>query len=235
MALSIVKGVIYLKKIIASIVIAAALIFTAACENTVIAQVSLEVTRPAVLAALPPVALPQRQNRESKAIPAMGFLQEIAPANGEEASVNEETEYDENASQNTEDENFDAEYEQESEYTEDDLYWLARVIQAEAGGAWMPDWFQQAVGSVVLNRRASGIYPDSIEGVIFDAGQYHCVENETIYHEPGSQALQNAAFILENGSTLPPEILGQSEFVQGEIYRTYTDEVLGSTTYFCYM
>ncbi|WP_099205233.1 cell wall hydrolase [Scatolibacter rhodanostii] len=117
----------------------------------------------------------------------------------------------------------------------DDLYWLSRVIQAEAGSSWMPDWLQQAVGSVVLNRVSSDQYPDTIEDVIFDEGQYSCVTNGSIYEEPSEKAIENAQYILEHGSILPVGVVGQSEFIQGEVHEEYYDKYLGTTTYFCYI
>ena len=46
---------------------------------------------------------------------------------------------------------------QEAEYTEEDLYWLSRIISAESRGESLLG--QMAVGSVILNRRASGKFP----------------------------------------------------------------------------
>lgn len=125
--------------------------------------------------------------------------------------------------------------EAEPAYSQDDLYWLSRVIQAEAGGSWMPDWLQQGVGSVVLNRVASGKYPGSIKDVVFQTGQYACTDNGSIYQEPSQKAVENARYLLENGSVLPAGVLGQSEFIQGEIHSTYEDPYLATTTYFCYL
>ena len=51
-------------------------------------------------------------------------------------------------------------------YTEDELYWLARIISAESQGE--PLEGKLAVGTVVLNRVASPDFPDTIYGVIFD-------------------------------------------------------------------
>ncbi len=120
-------------------------------------------------------------------------------------------------------------------YTEEDLYWLSRVINAEAGSEWLKDTFQQDVGSVVLNRTQDSRYPDSIKDVIFQKGQYECVSNGSIYKEPSAKSIANAKYILEKGSTLPKGVVGQSQFVQGEIHSTYFDPILGTTTYFCYM
>lgn len=120
-------------------------------------------------------------------------------------------------------------------YSEEDLYWLSRVINAEAGGSWMPDWVQQGVGSVVLNRVESGRYPGTIQEVIFQTGQYACTTNGSIYEEPAEKAVENARYLLENGATLPEGVLGQSEFIQGEVHSSYEDPYLATTTYFCYM
>lgn len=150
------------------------------------------------------------------------IIEKIVPVDDTEAQVaNEEIQ--------------EAVYYTEASYTEEDLYWLSRVIDAEAGSSWIPDWVQQAVGSVVLNRSSSSRYADGIKNVVFQKGQYHCVTNGSIYKEPSEKSVKNAKYILENGSILPKGVLGQSEFVQGEIHSEYYDSYLGSTTYFCYM
>ncbi|WP_099205799.1 cell wall hydrolase [Scatolibacter rhodanostii] len=120
-------------------------------------------------------------------------------------------------------------------YSEEDLYWLSRVINAEAGSDWLQDTFQQDVGSVVLNRTKDSRYPNTVKDVIFQRGQYECVTNGSIYKEPSAKSIANAKYILEKGSTLPKGVVGQSQFVQGTIYSTYYDRVLGTTTYFCYI
>ena len=60
----------------------------------------------------------------------------------------------------------------EPSYTQADLDLLSRLIYAEAGCTWIPDWVQQMVGSVVLNRVESEYYPDTIREVIYQPGQY---------------------------------------------------------------
>lgn len=120
-------------------------------------------------------------------------------------------------------------------YSDEDLYWLSRVIDAEAGSNWIPDWVQRGVGSVVLNRVASSRFPNSIKSVVFQSGQYHCASSGSIYRTPSTKSTNNAKYILENGSTLPAGVLGQSEHIQGIVHSTYYDPYLGTTTYFCYM
>lgn len=120
-------------------------------------------------------------------------------------------------------------------YSQEDLYWLSRVIQAEAGSSWIPDWVQRGVGSVVLNRVKSSRFANSVKGVVFQVGQYYCVTSGSIYNSPSQKAIDNAKYLLEKGSTLPDGVLGQSEHIQGTIHSQYYDPYLRTTTYFCYM
>ncbi|HEX6971382.1 MAG TPA: cell wall hydrolase [Limnochordia bacterium] len=72
----------------------------------------------------------------------------------------------------------------------DDLHLLARLITAEAGGE--PFLGQVAVGAVVLNRVASEAFPDTIEAVIFQPGQFEVVARGRMDVEPTAQALAAA-------------------------------------------
>ncbi len=70
-------------------------------------------------------------------------------------------------------------------YTDDEIYWLSKIIHAESQGEPMKG--KIAVGNVVLNRVKSKDYPNSIYGVIFDRNhgvQFSPVLNGTIYHTP---------------------------------------------------
>ena len=85
-----------------------------------------------------------------------------------------------------------------ADYDAIDLYWLSRIISAESGGE--PLKGQIAVGNVVLNRVASGEFPDTIPEVIFDrvdAVQFEPVENGTVYRAPTSQAVDAARRVLD--------------------------------------
>jgi len=82
-------------------------------------------------------------------------------------------------------------------YTEDDLYWLSRVIYAESGAESLEG--QIAVGNVVLNRVRSKEYPDTIYDVIFDtkdAVQFEPTMNGSIYKEPSSASVTAAKLAL---------------------------------------
>ena len=86
-------------------------------------------------------------------------------------------------------------------YDEDDLYWLARIISAEAQGE--PLTGQIAVGNVVLNRVRHNSYPNTIYGVIFDrkhGTQFSPVSYGTIYNEPSASSIIAAKICLEGYS-----------------------------------
>ena len=86
-------------------------------------------------------------------------------------------------------------------YDEDDLYWLARIISAEAKGESLKG--QIAVGNVVLNRVRHASYPNTIYGVIFDrkhGTQFSPVSYGTIYQEPTASSIIAAKICLEGYS-----------------------------------
>ena len=92
-------------------------------------------------------------------------------------------------------------------YDSDELYWLARIIQAEAGGE--PLKGKVAVGNVVINRVRSAQFPSTIYGVIFDRKhgvQFSPTVNGSIYNTPSRESVIAARICLE-GYTLSDEIL----------------------------
>jgi N-acetylmuramoyl-L-alanine amidase len=92
-------------------------------------------------------------------------------------------------------------------YDSDELYWLARIIQAEAGAE--PLRGKLAVGNVILNRVRSAAFPNTVYGVIFDRKngvQFTPVANGEIYGEPDAESILAAKTCLE-GNTLRGDIL----------------------------
>ena len=86
-------------------------------------------------------------------------------------------------------------------YNSDDVYWLSRIIHAESGGE--PLLGKIAVGNVVLNRKASKMYPNTIYGVIFDrknGTQFSPVSMGTIYNTPSAESVIAAKICLEGYS-----------------------------------
>ena len=84
-----------------------------------------------------------------------------------------------------------------SYYDETDLYWLSRVIYAEAGNQSLEG--QIAVGNVVLNRMADESFAgqNTVYDVIFAKNQFEVVVNGMIYMEPGANAVIAAKLALE--------------------------------------
>ena len=86
-------------------------------------------------------------------------------------------------------------------YNSTDLYWLSRIISAEAKGE--PFSGQIAVGNVVLNRVRSSQFPNTVKGVIFDTKygtQFSPVSSGTIYNTPTASAVMAAKVCLEGYS-----------------------------------
>ncbi|MGE4282542.1 MAG: peptidoglycan-binding protein [Clostridia bacterium] len=83
-------------------------------------------------------------------------------------------------------------------YTEEDLYWLSRVIEAEAKGESYTG--KVAVGNVVLNRANSNLFPNTVKGVIFEyykgIPMFSPVANGAIYNIPGQESINAAKAAL---------------------------------------
>ena len=121
-------------------------------------------------------------------------------------------------------------------YTQADLDLLSRLIYAEAGCTWIPDWVQRMVGSVVLNRVESQYYPDTIREVIYQPGQYAPTWDGSLQKTPDARTIENARYLLEHGSICPENVVGQNSIVTGSgVYTSYYDQVLDTTIYFCYL
>lgn len=122
------------------------------------------------------------------------------------------------------------ETETEASYTEEDLWYLSRVIQAESG--YCEREMQEGVGSVVINRKNSDLFPNTIPEVIQQPGQYSTL-GWLSSQEPTEQVIEVAVDLLENGSKFPANVLYQANFVQGSgVYKTLSTSY--STMYFCY-
>lgn len=84
----------------------------------------------------------------------------------------------------------------------EDLYWMARIIHAESSGEPMAG--KIAVGTVVMNRVKSSMYPNTVYGVIFDkkfGTQFTPVASGTIYNEPSVDSIEAARRVLSGERT----------------------------------
>ncbi|MSU00472.1 cell wall hydrolase [Tissierella pigra] len=79
-------------------------------------------------------------------------------------------------------------------YSDEDLLWLARIIEAEASGESYEG--KVAVGNVILNRVDSKEFPNTIYGVIFEyyknIPQFSPVAEGTIYNKPSEESIKAA-------------------------------------------
>ena len=118
----------------------------------------------------------------------------------------------------------------------DELYLLAKVIEAEAGSDWLSDEWRMSVGEVVLNRVASPEFPDTVEEVVFQRGQYYGRDNAFFMAlRPSERSVDAAVRLLCGERVLCEEsVVFQSNYILGSgIFRELEDERLG-TTYLCY-
>lgn len=105
---------------------------------------------------------------------------------------------------------------------------LARLINAEAGSDWCEFEMKRLVGVVALNRMKNDGFPNTLEEVIYDDGQYACVTDGNINKEPSYECYRIAEDLLEHGYSDPESVIYQAEFPQGsEIYKVIQN------MYFC--
>lgn len=92
-------------------------------------------------------------------------------------------------------------------YGEEDLYWLSRIISAEARGECFEG--QLAVGCVVINRTEHKSFPDTIYEVIYDnkfGVQFSPAHSGSVKKDPTASAVRAAKLCLE-GFSLSDSIL----------------------------
>jgi hypothetical protein len=118
----------------------------------------------------------------------------------------------------------------------DDLCLLARIIEAEAGSAWLDMEWKMSVGEVVLNRVASPEFPDTIAAVLAQPGQYYGAHNRWFNALLPSAASVEAAKRLLAGERVlrEPSVVFQANLRLGSgVFRELRDALLGST-YLCF-
>ena len=115
--------------------------------------------------------------------------------------------------------------ETEPPYTQEELDLLALVIYQEAGGDYYSDETRLMVGTVVMNRIASDLYPNTMYEVVTQYGQYGKLywtgpvwPSRASHHTEAhavERAYQIAERILLGERTLPDDVIYQAEFAQG--------------------
>ncbi len=104
-----------------------------------------------------------------------------------------------------------------NDYSEEDLYWLSRIIEAEAGGESFEG--KLAVGAVVMNRVNDARFPGTVYGVIFDFScgvQFSPAANGTVYNTPSENSVEAARQCLGGKNILPDALF----FMNGELADT---------------
>jgi len=117
----------------------------------------------------------------------------------------------------------------------DELYLLARVIASEAGCDTLSDDFRFCVGEVVMNRVASPEFPDTLEEVVYQEGQYEGVDTDAFKYLliPDTEDVMTALRLLRGERHMLPWVVFQANFKQGGgTYAKYFSEHYG-WTYFC--
>ena len=116
----------------------------------------------------------------------------------------------------------------------DQLFLLAKLIQWEAGSAWLSDELRLCVGEVALNRVASPEFPDTLEKVVYQYGQYTGVDCPAFrdYLLPSRPCVEAALRLLLGERMLQPQVVFEGHEIQGKIHSAYIDMHYGSI-YFC--
>lgn len=112
---------------------------------------------------------------------------------------------------------------------ESEIYRLAQLMYAENGSA-KDDECVILTGIVVMKRVKSKAYPDTIEGVISQKGQYATYIEGSINCNPDERCMELSEEILRLGlaDEYPDNLIFQAEFPQGKrVYKRFGQE------YFC--
>lgn len=101
-----------------------------------------------------------------------------------------------------------------------EIYMMAKLIYCEVGTV-KDDRCLYLCGSVVLNRMQDKRYPDTMEGVIFQRGQYEVTWNGAWERKtPDKRCLRIAHDLLKKG-TVDKRVMGMSERVWGKFHSRY--------------
>lgn len=115
-----------------------------------------------------------------------------------------------------------------------DLFFLSKIITAEAGSFWLSDEWKLAIGEVLLNRVASSEFPNTITECIYAPNQYY-LEDDEFFIEllPHETDVELAFRLLEGERYLIPSAVFQANYPQGSsTYKIFYDEHY-EPTYIC--
>lgn len=89
--------------------------------------------------------------------------------------------------------------------TDEELVLLQKVVSAESRGESMEA--QYHVACVILNRLESSIFPDSLEEVVNQSGQFSCVESGAIVNVPITESVVEAVASALDDNTLDANVM----------------------------
>ena len=89
--------------------------------------------------------------------------------------------------------------------TEEELLLMQKVVSAESRGE-SPE-AQYTVACVILNRMESSIFPDSLEEVVRQSGQFTCVGNGVINNVPITESVEQAVAKALDNNTVDENVL----------------------------
>ena len=116
----------------------------------------------------------------------------------------------------------------------DELRLLSKLITWEAGSRWLSDELRLGVGEVALNRVASPEFPDTLEEVIYQDGQYAGTDTYDfrVALLPSRPCAEAALRLLLGERFLAPQAVFAGHAVQGKVHSVFRDLHYGSI-YFC--
>lgn len=116
----------------------------------------------------------------------------------------------------------------------DELLLLSKLITWEAGSKWLTDELRLGVGEVALNRVASPEFPDTLEEVVYQEGQYLGTDTYDfqVALEPTRPCVEAALRLLLGERILAPQVVFEGHAVQGKVHAVFRDMHYGSV-YFC--
>lgn len=116
----------------------------------------------------------------------------------------------------------------------DELRLLAKLITWEAGSCWLTDELRLGVGEVALNRVASPEFPDSLEEVVYQYGQYVGADTPAFRDmlQPDPACTDAALRLLLGERILQPQVVFSGHAIQGKVHSVFRDMHYGSF-YFC--
>ena len=116
----------------------------------------------------------------------------------------------------------------------DELFLLSKLITWEAGSDWLPDTLRLSVGEVALNRVASPEFPDTLEEVVYQDGQFTGVDTYDFQTAllPSRPCAEAALRLLLGERMLRPTVVFEGHKPQGPVHSVFIDMHYGRI-YFC--